>query len=156
MAPAKPMDVAHLRLMLIEQAFGMWRFRWLALALAWIIAIAGWVFILMMPNRYDASARVYVNTETILKPLLEGLAVKTDTLSQVGMMTQALLSRPQLEAVATNTGLMPENTTPETSEILVSDIRKRIAITKAQGEDIYVISYQDRSPTMARSRMTFT
>ena len=150
MAPAKPMDVAHLRLMLIEQAFGMWRFRWPALILAWIVAIVGWVFVLMMPNRYDASARVYVNTETILKPLLEGLAVKTDTLSQVGMMTQAMLSRPQLEAVATSTGLMAGNTTPEASEVLISQIRKRISINKAQGEDIYVIAYQDPSPTMAR------
>ena len=150
MTPAKPLDVAHLRLMLIEQAFGMWRFRWLALTLAWIIALLGWVFILAMPNRYDASARVYVNTETILKPLLEGLAVPTDTLSQVGMMTQAMLSRPQLESVARGTGLLAGNATPETTEALIAGIRKRISITKAQGQDIYLIAYQDPSPEMAR------
>ena len=150
MSPAKPLNVAHLRLMLIEQAFGMWRFRWLALILAWIVAIVGWLFILTLPNRYDASARVYLNTETILKPLLEGLAVKTDTLSQVGMMTQAMLSRPQLEAVATSTGLLAADTTPEAGEALIAQIRQRVTITKAQGEDIYLIGFQDSSPTMAR------
>lgn len=147
---AKPMDVAQLRLLLIEQAYGMWRFRWVALTLAWIIALAGWLVILAIPNRYDATARVYVNTESILKPLLQGLAVPTDTLSQVGMMTQAMLSRPQLEAVATSTGLLDKAKTPEQTEAAVEAVKTRISITKAQGEDIYIIAFQDRSPTMAR------
>lgn len=150
MVLTKPKDTAHLRLMVIEYALGMWRFRWSALAVAWVIALAGWLFILNMPNRYDATARVYVNTDSILKPLLQGLAVPTDPLSQVGMMTQAMLSRPQLQTVATETGLMAKATTPADEETLINQIRNRISITKAQGEDIYVIAFQDPSPTMAR------
>ncbi|MDP2324496.1 MAG: chain-length determining protein [Gammaproteobacteria bacterium] len=150
MVLTKPKDTAHLRLMIIEHALGMWRFRWVALTVAWMLAVAGWLFILSMPNRYDAAARVYVNTDSILKPLLAGLAVPTDTLSQVGMMTQAMLSRPQLETVAAETGLMAKARTPEEIESLLTQIRTRISITKAQGEDIYVIAFQDPSPTMAR------
>lgn len=149
-ATAKPMDLSQLKLMVIEQALGMWRFRWAALAAAWVIALAGWLFILLMPNRYDASARVYVNTDSILKPLLAGLAVPTDTLSQVGMMTQAMLSRPQLEAVARDTGLLEMAKTPEDVEALLEVIKTRISITKAQGQDIYVIAVQDTIPTRAR------
>lgn len=150
MVLTKPRDTAYLRLMVIEHVLGMWRFRWTALILAWVIAIAGWGFILSMPNRYDASARVYVNTDSVLKPLLQGLAVPTDTLSQVGMMTQAMLSRPQLEAVANETGLMAKARTPPEVEALIEQIRIRLSITKAPGVDIYIIAFQDPSPTMAR------
>ncbi len=144
------MDIAHLRLMLVEHAFGMWRYRWVALTIAWIIAVTGWVVILTMPNRYDAQARVYVNTDSILKPLLSGLAVPTDTLSQVGMMTQALVGRPQLEAVASETGLMESAKTPEMEEAALESIKSRISITKSQGQDIYVIAFQDTDPKRAR------
>jgi polysaccharide chain length determinant protein (PEP-CTERM system associated) len=150
MAAQKTMDVAHLRLMLIEQAYGMWRFRWIALIVAWAIAILGWLFILTLPNRYDATARVYVNSESMLRPLLEGLAVSTNSLSQVGMMTQALLSRPQLQAVASETGLLAKAQTPEAEEALIQSIKTRVSITKAGGQDIYVIAFQDTNPQMAR------
>ncbi len=150
MSAEKTMDVAHLRLVLIEQAYGMWRFRWVALTLAWVLAILGWLFILTLPNRYDATARVYVNSESMLRPLLEGLAVQTNSLSQLGMMTQALLSRPQLQAVAAKTGMLAGVETPQAEEGLIQNLKTRVSITKAPGQDIYVIAFQDPSPKMAR------
>ncbi len=150
MSAEKSMDVAHLRLILIEQAYGMWRFRWIALTLAWVLAILGWLFVLTLPNRYDAAARVYVNSESMLRPLLEGLAVQTNSLSQLGMMTQALLSRPQLQAVASTTGLLAKAETPQAEEAMIQNIKTRVSITKASGQDIYVIAFQDPDPKMAR------
>jgi uncharacterized protein involved in exopolysaccharide biosynthesis len=47
---------------------GMWRFRWWGLALAWLIGIAGSVFVYMMPDKYESSARVYVDTQSVLRP----------------------------------------------------------------------------------------
>ncbi len=142
-------DISQIRLAIIEQAYGMWRFRWRALLLAWFIALAGWSWVLTLPNRYDVSARVFVNTESILQPLMQGLAVPTDTLSQVSMMTQALLSRPQLEAVAAETGLLARVTEPKDVDQLLESLKMRIEITKVPGQNIYTIAFRDRNPEMA-------
>lgn len=136
---------------LVEDAFGMWRYRWQALAIAWVLAVAGWAWVLLLPNQYDATARVYVDTETVLKPLLRDLTVNTDTLSDVALVTEALLSQPQLKAVALETGLESRATTPEQLERLVAGLKQTISIQKMPKQDIFNISYRDSNPEMARN-----
>ena len=46
---------------------GMWHRRWIGLAAAWIAAIVGVSVALRIPDRYEASARVYVDTQTLLR-----------------------------------------------------------------------------------------
>ena len=134
----------------IGHALDMWRFRWIALAAAWIVALAGWIWVFALPSVYRSDAKVYVNTETALRPLLEGLAPPQDTMGQVALVTRALLSRPQLERVATSTGLEARAKNKEAFERLLEGLRTQIQITKASGEQIYSISYSDNDAIMAR------
>ena len=55
---------------------GMWQGRWAGLAVAWLTAVVGSVFIFQTPDKYEATARVYVDTQSVLKPLLSGLTVQ--------------------------------------------------------------------------------
>ena len=48
----------------------IWKYRWHAVIVSWIVAIAGWIYVYRMPDNYQASARVYVDTQSILRPLL--------------------------------------------------------------------------------------
>ena len=54
----------------------MWKHRWLGVIVAWIIGVVGAVVVWQMPDKYEASARIYVDTQSILKPLMAGLAVQ--------------------------------------------------------------------------------
>jgi len=54
---------------------GMWKHRWLGLVMAWVVAAVGVVTIFRIPDKYEASARIYVDTQSILKPLMSGLAI---------------------------------------------------------------------------------
>lgn len=144
------MNAHQLTLAIIENAYGMWRFRWTALVIAWLVGLGGWLVVLALPNQYDSGAQVYVDTESTLKPLLSGLSVSTDTLNQVSMMTRALLSRPQLEKVVYNTGLKDRIESPEDLDILLQVLAKSIQVSKTPGENIYKIVYQDQNPVMAR------
>ncbi|MCC7098369.1 MAG: chain length-determining protein, partial [Rubrivivax sp.] len=54
---------------------GMWRYRWQALLTSWVVAIVGVVVVFKIPDQYEASARIYVDTQSILKPLMAGLTV---------------------------------------------------------------------------------
>ena len=145
------MDLRQLTLALVEDAFGMWRYRWTALAVAWTLAIAGWLWVMLLPNQYDASARVFVDTETMLKPLLRDLTVNSDTMSDVAMVSEALLSQPRLKAVALETGLESRATTPEQLERLLTVLKQTISIIKMPKQDIFVIAYRDHDPVMAQN-----
>ena len=74
-----------------------WRRRFLGLILAWVIAVVGVTTVLMIPDQYEATARMYVDTQSVLKPLMSGLAVQPDIDQQVAMLSRTLLSRPNLE-----------------------------------------------------------
>src|SRR6266850_1196046 len=82
------------------------RYRWPAIVLAWLLCLLGWFLVLTIPDRYETRAQVYVNSSSILKPLLQGIAVSTDTGNAADVVRRALLARPNLERVATRTGLL--------------------------------------------------
>jgi polysaccharide chain length determinant protein (PEP-CTERM system associated) len=148
------MDFQKTLARLIEDAQRMWEFRWLGLLAAWLIAAGGWLTVRLIPDNYEAAARVYVNAEGVLKPLLQGLTVPTDPLEQVKLMTRALLSRPHLEKVADKTGLSTRARNPTEREWLLLELEQSILVlrpTQADEEQVYTISYSDRDPDMARA-----
>jgi uncharacterized protein involved in exopolysaccharide biosynthesis len=91
--------------MVYSYARALWRRRWLAIAVAWAVCALAWLAVLALPDRYEATARVYVDARTALRPVLEGIAIEEDYDSQLALVREALLSRPQLEAVARATNL---------------------------------------------------
>jgi protein tyrosine kinase modulator len=141
----------ELFMQLIAYAQGMWRYRWYALLVAWIVAVTGWAWVYSLPNVYRANARVYVDTESILRPLLRGLAIESDVSSRVSVMTQTLLSRPTLEKVTRKTDLDLRAQTPAQLESLVAKLQQTIEIqTDRRRNDLYTISYTDKNPQMAQ------
>jgi polysaccharide chain length determinant protein (PEP-CTERM system associated) len=126
-----------------------WRYRWYAVVVAWVIALAGWTFVQRMPDQYVAFARVHVDTQTVLRPLLSGLAVQPDMSQLVPMMTRTLISRPNLEKLLqmteSNTGLESS----EDRERLLATLRREIVIRGAGKENLYTIAYTDESPQRA-------
>ncbi|MGH8277131.1 MAG: XrtA system polysaccharide chain length determinant, partial [Steroidobacteraceae bacterium] len=48
----------------LEQVRGTWRYRWVALAVAWSVAVLLWAGVFLIPDTYQASARVFVDTNT--------------------------------------------------------------------------------------------
>ena len=53
---------------------GMWQGRWAGLVVAWLAAIAGGIFVHLVPDRYEATARVYVDTASIEAPVINPLS----------------------------------------------------------------------------------
>ena len=137
----------------IEQArefLGMvWRRRWLALAVAWVVGIASWGFVILMPNTYTSSTRVYVDTANILQPLLRGLAVEVDIEAEVELMQRTLTSRPNLERVIRIAGLASEPQGPEELEGLIIGLERNVGVERA-GRNLFAINYTHTDPEVAR------
>jgi len=137
---------------IIEDAQRIWKFRWPALLCAWLAAAGGWLVVRALPDEYAASARVYVNAETVLKPLLQGLTVPTDPIAQIDLMTRAMLSRSHLEKVVAATGLEARAGNRVERDKLLARLENRIVVTKWKdqpNEQIYEIEYSDSDPVMA-------
>ncbi len=135
---------------LMSYARAIWHRRWYVAIVAWLISIAGWVGVYLLPDRYEASARVYVDTQTLLKPLLSGLTVDPGVEQQIKLMTRALVSRPTLEKVARMTDLDIHAKTPEDTEEMLDNLAKKISIADTGRENLYTLSFQDENPELAK------
>lgn len=121
------------------------------MVLTWVVSLAGWVYVSKMPDQYEASARVYVNTDSILRPLLRGLAVQTDVRRRVQLLTQTLLSRPNLEKVARMTDQDINAKGPEEMEVLLDELGENIQLASTRHEpNLYTISYEYFQPEVAK------
>ncbi len=128
---------------------GMWHRRWIGLAFAWLVAIIGTIVVFRLPDRYEASARVYVDTQSLLRPLLAGMAVAPDANQQVQLLTRTLLSRPNVEKIIRKADL--DTSKGAKAEDLVDDVTKYLQIGRAPGGDnLYLISYRSDDRKKAR------
>lgn len=131
-------------------AGAMWHRRWIGLAVAWLVAAAGAVVLLRMPDRYEATARVYVDTQTVLKPLMAGLAVQPNIDEQIGMLARTIIARPNIEKIMHSANLDLSATSQVQRDQMVDDLTKRIRFTGSGRENIYTITYQDTSPERSK------
>jgi polysaccharide chain length determinant protein (PEP-CTERM system associated) len=131
---------------LMEQLSGLWRFRWIGMTVAWTVLLVGLVVITALPDRYQASATVFVDTQTALNAATRTLTVDDATDSQIQGVREALLGGPQLAKIADDTGLTARAVTPQERQKVVEKLRNDIQIAGAlngagAGAGTYVISY---------------
>jgi polysaccharide chain length determinant protein (PEP-CTERM system associated) len=129
---------------------GVWKYRWHAVIAAWVLALAGWIRVYTLDDNYQASARVFVDTQSILKPLMSGMTTLPNVEQQVSIMSRTLLSRPNVEKVMRMVDLDIKAKTPKENEELINDLMKEIRIGSTGRDDIYTINYNNPNPRVAR------
>lgn len=136
--------------LLLSYLKGIWKYRWYAVVIAWIAVLAGGFKVYSLPNNYEASARVFVDTRTILKPLLAGMTTVPNMEQQVSIMSRTLLSRPNVERVLRMVDLDIKATDAKDHERLISNMMSQIKISGSNSADLYVISYNHQNPKIAK------
>jgi len=136
---------------LVSEIKGAWRYRLLAIGTAWAVCVLGWLTIYAYPDSYESSARVYVNTTSALKPLLDRMTVNTDVLSRVEMVSAAMLGTPRLREVASETGLVDRIKPDYDLTDIIADMRRQATVSSDgyENPNLYTISYRDSDPKMA-------
>ncbi|HKW81191.1 MAG TPA: XrtA system polysaccharide chain length determinant [Casimicrobiaceae bacterium] len=135
---------------LLTRLRGMWQRRWIGLAAAWIAAIIGVAVAMRIPDRYEASARVYVDTQTLLRPLLEGVSIQPNLDQQVVLMSRTLISRPNVEKLVRMADLDLATRSSSARDELIDAVMKGLHLSGNASTNIYVISYRDEKPERAR------
>lgn len=125
-------------------ARGMWRFRWTGLIVAWVVGALGAVVAFKVPDRYEAMARIFVDTQSILKPLMSGLAVQPNVDQQVVMLSRTLISRPNIEKLIRMADLDLKSESKAQQEMLIEDLMKTVEIKSAGRDNLYSLTYVDK------------
>ncbi|MEW5757403.1 MAG: XrtA system polysaccharide chain length determinant [Pseudomonadota bacterium] len=139
----------------IDQAIDLmrlfWHRRWMIFASAALFCLIGWPIVALLPNVYQSNAKVYLEADSMLRPLLKGLAVQSEARQEfANVARRTLLTRPNLLKVARDTDLDLQARDPEELEKLLIKIEKNIEVTGSNRENIYDISYADKDPELAK------
>ena len=129
---------------------GGWKYRWYAVTIAWIFSLIGFVVVYQLPDNFQASARVFVDTQSMLKPLLAGMTNIPNVEQQVSIMSRTLLSRPNVERVMRMVDLDIKANTGKDRERLIEELVSKIKIGGTAQNDIYTLSYNDENPKLAK------
>jgi polysaccharide chain length determinant protein (PEP-CTERM system associated) len=136
---------------LVTYLRGMWHRRWIGVSAAWLAAIVGVAIVYQIPEKYEARARVYVDTESLLRPLLAGLAVQPNVEQQVSLISRTLISRPNVEKLIRAADLDLGLNTPQQRDEMIDDVMRTIKLEGNVSTNLYIISYRDPQPARART-----
>jgi len=128
----------------------IWLHRWIGLIAAWMIVIVGAVAVYLLPDQYEASARVFVDTQSVLKPLMSGLTVEPNLDQQIAMMSRTLISRPNIEKVVGMSDLNLTTKTSDQTEQQIEYLTRTIEMRSSGGINLYTIAFRNSNPDSAR------
>ncbi|MDP6564249.1 MAG: Wzz/FepE/Etk N-terminal domain-containing protein, partial [Alphaproteobacteria bacterium] len=141
--------MGDLRAQILAAIRALWRRRWYIVGIAWALCLVGWTVVLLLPDQFESKTRIYVDTETMLAPLLSGIAVASNLDSQVAFMNRTLLSRPNLSQVVRMADLDLSVSNEREMEALLDRLSRDISV-RSQGADLFSISYTHNSPQIAQ------
>ena len=143
-------NLHNLRAMVEQYLRAAWRRRWLGVAIAWIGCLGGWMGVYRIPNQFQSSARVFVDADAILTPLLRGIAAESAPEAQLELLQRTLLSRPNIDKLISKTDLDLTIHNAGDRERLIDSLEKRIHVTP-QSRNLFTITYSDSDPKKAYS-----
>src|SRR5207302_4482294 len=119
----------------------LWRYKWLSIAVAWLVCAVGWPVVAVLPPKYEASTRVYLNADPVLTPLLRGLAVEDNPSRQTDFLQRTLLSRANVQQIIklSNLDLMLAGNASQTAkENLIQELARNVVL-RQQTENLITI-----------------
>lgn len=144
---------------LLTQIRKVWLNRKFVFPVALAVSLIGWTVVAVMPDVFEGSATLYVDTKTLLSRVLDRVAVNTEEMDAefVALARQRLLSRPNIERLARETDLDLGAESPQDMDRLLNEVAATIDITTAStsgGErarpNIFVLKVHHKNPDIAK------
>jgi polysaccharide chain length determinant protein (PEP-CTERM system associated) len=124
---------------------GMWNRRWIGMAVAWLAAIVSFTWALRVPEQYEAGARVYVDTQSLLRPVMAGLSIQPNLDQQAALVSRTLITRPNVDKMLGQTAGQGK----ERDELIDSTMR-RLQLYGDPKTNTYIVTFRDPSPERAK------
>ena len=128
----------------------LWRHRWISIFIAWGVMLAGIMLVDQIKDRYRSETKIYIDTSSMLTPLLRGMAIQSDFESNVRLMVKKLLSRPNLERAVRLMDMDVNAKNERQLEQLIQKIRDRTEVGSVARSGSYTIAYSDENAATAK------
>jgi polysaccharide chain length determinant protein (PEP-CTERM system associated) len=135
---------------ILEVGRAMWKRRWLGILVAWLAAVLGVIGLGTIHDRFEATARVYVDTKSVLRPLMRDLAVEPDLDQTVGLLARTLITRPNVELLLDKSFPGARKAAPEEREQMVEGLMRGIKIASSGRDNVFNFSFRGTNPETAR------
>jgi polysaccharide chain length determinant protein (PEP-CTERM system associated) len=139
---------------LLRQAYGylrgMWRFRWWGLTLTWIVGIIGCIVVYAIPDKYESSARIYVDTKSLLLSVMKETGTMPNIDQQIVILGRTLISRPNMGKLIDRADLDFTISNAAQRESLITHLIDTIEIRSSGRDNLYTLSYSDNKPARAQ------
>jgi polysaccharide chain length determinant protein (PEP-CTERM system associated) len=139
------------KLQLLSLLGGGWQFRWYGLAAAWLVCVLGWAVVALIPDEYQSSAKVYIDTDTLMRPLLKNIVVATDTQQEINVMLKTLMTAPNMERVVRVTNPRADRLTTSQMQDAVANLTENVSLKALGTKNLFGVGYSDANPIYAQS-----
>ena len=143
-------DLQQVLNQIVDYLKGIWIKKRFVIISSWLLCPIGFLYVASLPDTYQSKAIVFVDTRSVLQPLLRGIAIQSNPEQEVTMMAKTLLSRSNVEQIARESDLDLATQTKEEFDALVSSLTKGIDLNSTGRDNIYTISYSDESAGVAQ------
>lgn len=143
-------DLQHTLTQILDYVKGVWIKKRYVIIFSWLICPVGFLYVASLPDVYSSKAQVFVDTRSVLQPLLRGLAIQTNPDQEIQMMAKTLLSRSNVEKIARESDLDITTATEAEFDALVTKLSKDIKLQSTGRDNIYNISFENKSPSVAQ------
>ena len=117
--------------------WAIWNRRWLALAIAWVICLLGWLVVALIPNKYESETRIFVQLDDVLAEQI-GIGAASRA-RDIDRLRQTLIRSVNLEKVVRSTRIGDGVTSPAEMEAAIAGLTKDIEVV-SEGENIFEIT----------------
>lgn len=111
------------------------------------IALAALVTGMLWPKKYEASTTILAQ-ESIITPLMEGVAAPTGNKNRAGIARDVIFGRKVLDEILIAGGWMAKHPTPLEQDRIIEGIKSRTIVKTGNG-NLITISYFDSDPHRA-------
>ena len=104
---------------------GVWQRRWLAMAIAWAICLIGWLAVALIPNSYEARARVLVDINDVANT--DG-SNPLDSQRRFDQLKDSISSARNLEQVVVASGMIDRSADDATRAAAAAGLQGRVTV----------------------------
>lgn len=134
---------------LLIAAHGIWRRRWTALAVAWGVAVLGWLVVSLIPSRYESDARLLIQASSLL-PDKVGITSQ-DRQQSIETVRQTLTSVSNLQKVVRGTDLALQTRNEADVTAKAQALATNIKIV-AEGDNLFQITASSADTSLSDAK----
>lgn len=137
--------------LIYDEARRIWFCKWLAVFTASLIFGVAAVYVLRMPDVYDAWGQMYVNKQTPIAAAAQGVSLVGDNYGSPYVVAKTLLNDQNLERVVRRLDPATSGMGKAAMSQALASLRSRIVVAPDQGDGFFEFHYRDSDPVRARN-----